>query len=83
MTFGNNYSEIFIGVPLTQKLKKLNQPTHLKIDFNNSVVLFEQIQTLNQSDIINYMTHLSKEEMIEVNKRLKISLGIWGDVNDS
>ena len=74
---GNYHSDIVLGVPLTSKLKKLTQPTHYRISYHDSVVLCEQIKTLSQENIntdVNY--HLSDDEMKEVEKCLKISLGM-------
>lgn len=74
---GNYFSDIVLGVPLTSKLKKLTQPTHYRISYHDSVVLCEQIKTISQENIstnINY--HLSDDEMKEIEKCLKISLGM-------
>jgi len=74
---GNYFSDIVLACPLTSKLKKVAQPTHYRISYHDSVVLCEQIKTLNQDQInsnINY--HLSDAEMKEIDKCLKISLGM-------
>lgn len=74
---GNYFSDIVLACPLTSKLKKVAQPTHYLISYHDSVVLCEQIKTLNQDQInsnINY--HLNDAEMEEVEKCLRISLGM-------
>lgn len=52
---GNKYSPTLLAIPLTSKIKKLNQPTHLlvKSDKNNglrvnSMLLAEQISTIDK-----------------------------------
>lgn len=74
---GNYFSDIVLACPLTSKLKEVAQPTHYRISYHDSVVLCEQIKTLNQDQInsnINY--HLNDAEMKEIEKCLKISLGM-------
>lgn len=77
---GNYYSNICICVPLTSKQKKVSQPTHYRISYKDSVALCENIVTLDQKKLgkINY--HLSDTEMQEIDKCLKISLGLESTV---
>jgi mRNA interferase MazF len=76
MIFGNYHSNICICVPLTSQNKKLSQPTHVRCSYHQSVILCEQIHTISQDNISNICYHLKDEEMIEVNKALKISIGV-------
>ena len=76
MMCGNYHSNICICVPLTSKEKKVTQPTHYRISYHDSVVLCEQIVTLNQSEIEGVRYHLNEEEMKEIDKCLKVSLSL-------
>lgn len=73
---GNYHSKICLCVPLTSQNKKPFQPTHLRCSYHQSVVLCEQIHTINQENVSKICHHLSDEEMTEVNKALKISIGV-------
>lgn len=73
---GNLNSNICLGVPLTSKNKKIYQPTHFRLSYNNSILLCEQIRTLDQNHIEKIMFHIGENEMKEVEKCLKISLGM-------
>jgi mRNA interferase MazF len=79
---GNLYCPTLIVAPMTTQLKKLNQPTHYLIRHNPalaapSMVEFEQITTIDKSRIIGYIGKLTKEQMMEIEDYLKVSLGIY------
>lgn len=79
---GNYYCPTLIVAPMTTRLKKLNQPTHYLIKDNPalaapSMVEFEQITTIDKSRIIGYIGKLTKEQMLEIEEYLKVSLGIY------
>lgn len=69
---GNRFSEFAMVVPLTTKLKKLSQPTHVVIDYNNSMVICEQIFTIRQSDIVKIECKISEFQMKFVDECLKM-----------
>ena len=75
---GNYFSNICLVVPLTHNLKKRRLPVHAIVSGINklSMVLCEQIFTINQDDIHRVVKHATPEEMIKVEKALKNSLGI-------
>lgn len=75
---GNRFAHICLGVPLTTKRKKLQQPTHCVVDFNGSMVLGEQIYTIDQKDINRIIGKISKEDMARVDECLKVSLALNG-----
>lgn len=67
---GNLYSPTIIILPLTTKLKKLNMPTHCilhtreVIGLNkDSMVLGEQIRSIDKSRIINKVAHIDNEDV--------------------
>ena len=79
---GNLYCPTLIVAPMTTQLKKLNQPTHYLIKNNSalaapSMVEFEQIKTIDKSRIKGYIGKLTKEQMMEIDDYLKVSLGIY------
>lgn len=74
---GNHYSEICLGVPLTTKYKK-DYPTHCRIGYNNSIVMTEQICTINKGDIERVLTSLNEVDMMKINDCLNISLALKG-----
>ena len=78
---GNYYCPTLIIAPMTTQLKKLNQPTHYLVKGNPalaapSMVEFEQIMTIDKSRIKGYIGKLTKEQMVEIDEYLKISLGM-------
>ena len=62
------------------KNKKSNLPTHVKLTSHilerNSMVLLEQLKTVDKSRIDSYIGTLSDEEMKMIDKALRISLAI-------
>ena len=78
---GNKFSPTVIVAAITGKIDKSNVPTHVAIGKDkglteNSVVLLEQIRTIDKQRLTDKITHLSDEMMEEVNVSLKISLGV-------
>ena len=78
---GNKYSPTVIAAAITSQLDKARLPTHITLPAEqyglpkNSVVLLEQIRTLDKRRLQEKVTTLSPEKMREVNKALLISLG--------
>lgn len=81
---GNRYSPTVIVVPLTSKIKKLEMPTHELIEEKeaiglkvNSMVLCEQITTIDKKKVKNKIGRvLSNEVMEKVTRACAISLAI-------
>ena len=79
---GNYYGPTLIVAPITSRYNtKANQPTHFAlIGVDNltspSMVLAEQILTIDKSRIIKYLGKVSEEQMQGVDKAVKISLGL-------
>ena len=66
---------------LTSKMKKLNMPTHLLIGPRfglpeKSVVLFEQLTTIDRKRLERYVGTLDRNTMLKANKAMKVSLGL-------
>ena len=77
---GNKYSPTTIVAAITSKLNKHHLPTHVNVKTEglplNSLVLLEQICTMDKSRIIEYIGVVDEETMKRVDKALIISVGI-------
>jgi mRNA interferase MazF len=80
--FGNKYSPTVIAAAITSKLDKAKLPTHIDVyaeEFGlskNSVVLLEQIRTLDKRRLREKMGHLDDVLMQRVNDAITISFGL-------
>ena len=80
---GNKFSPTIIGVPITSKLKT-NMPTHISIEGNKyglekySVILAEQIRTLDKTRLKEKVGRLDKKTLEQVKKAIEISCGLRG-----
>ena len=78
---GNRYSPTVIVSAITSQLSKAKLPTHIELsssDYHlpkNSVVLLEQIRTLDKRRLKEKITVIDEAKMKELNKALLISLG--------
>jgi|GEM_PF-176916 len=76
---GNKFSPTVIVAAITGRQKK-NIPTHVPIDVpelpKHSIVLLEQIRTIDKKRFSEYVTHLNNSQMKEVELAIDISLGI-------
>lgn len=83
---GNRYSPTIIGIAITSK-EKIKMPTHLEIDGTkyglekDSVILAEQIRTLDKSRLKEKVGRLDKETLEKLKKAIEISFGLRGEVN--
>ncbi len=79
---GNKYSPTVIVAAITSKIDKAKLPTHIEIDAENtnlekdSVILLEQIRTIDKKRLQRHVTHLDKEIIQKVNEAIEISLGL-------
>ena len=79
---GNKFAPTVIVAAVTSKVsKKPNQPTHVLIEQNPafsrpSVVLLEQIFTIDKERINSFMGMTSEWEMAQIEKALKCSLAL-------
>ena len=78
---GNKYSPTIIAAAITSQLNKAKLPTHIELSANefglmkDSVILLEQIRTLDKRRIKERIGELSPLKMQKVNTALLISLG--------
>ena len=81
---GNRYSPTVIAAAITSRLGKSRLPTHIDIYAEragltkNSVVLLEQIRTIDKRRLKEKMGHLDDDTMRTVNNAIQISFGLEG-----
>ncbi|SDX33582.1 mRNA interferase MazF [Marininema mesophilum] len=79
---GNRFSPTVIIAAITAQIQKAKLPTHVEIDAKiygfdrDSVILLEQIRTIDKQRLTDKITHLDDEMMSRVNEGLNISLGL-------
>ena len=82
---GNRYSPTVIAAAITSKMGKSRLPTHIDIYADkaglakNSVVLLEQIRTLDKRRLKEKMGHLDETAMNEINNAIAVSFGLSED----
>ena len=79
---GNRFSPTIIGIAITSK-EKVKMPTHLEIDGTkyglekDSVILAEQIRTLDKSRLKEKIGHIDDDNIInKINNALGVSFGL-------
>lgn len=79
---GNKYSPTVIAAAITSKTGKTKLPTHIEINSslsglkNKSVVLTEQIRTIDKSRLKERIGHIDDESINKVNNALGVSFGL-------
>lgn len=75
---GNSHAPTVIAAAITSRFSKANLPTHINIKglARDSMVLLEQIRTIDKRRLKNYMGEVDTETMEQINKAIKISLGV-------
>ena len=81
---GNKYSPTIIVAAVTSRMNKAKLPTHVEIDaadnglIKDSVVLMEQLRTIDKKRLKERIGTLDSELIPNVNQALSVSLGIGG-----
>lgn len=78
---GNRFSPTVIVAAITAKIQKAKLPTHVEATRKDgferdSVILLEQIRTIDKQRPTDKITHLDEDLMAKVNKALEVSLGV-------
>ena len=79
---GNRYSPTVIAAAITSKLGKARLPTHIDVYADrvglqrDSVVLLEQMRTIDKQRLKEKMGHLDDESMHAVDTAISVSLGL-------
>lgn len=79
---GNRYSPTVIAAAITSRMSKTKLPTHIDIYAEraglakDSVILLEQIRTLDKKRLKEKMGHLDENLMDQVNSAIAVSFGL-------
>lgn len=79
---GNKYSPTVIAAAITSKMSKAKLPTHIGVLakdvglLKDSVILLEQIRTIDKTRLKEKMGHLDSVTMNEVNSAISVSFGL-------
>ncbi len=79
---GNRFSPTVVVAAITAQIQKAKLPTHVEISAKrygfdrNSVILLEQIRTLDKQRLTDKITKLDTDMMHQVDEALQISLGL-------
>ena len=80
---GNRYSPTVIAAAITSRTDKTRLPTHIRLSppdcglARDSVVLLEQIRTLDKRRLRECMGRLGDTTMDKVNRAISISFGLY------
>ncbi len=79
---GNKYSPTVIAAAITSQINKAKMPTHIELSaseyglYKDSVILLEQIRTIDKKRLREKVAHLDKKLMQNVNDALAVSFGL-------
>lgn len=79
---GNRFSPTVIVAAITAQIQKAKLPTHVEIDAKkyhferDSVILLEQIRTIDKSRLTDKITQLDDVLMDKVDAALEVSMGL-------
>ena len=82
---GNRFSPTVIAAAITSQTDKAKLPTHIQLQSNgnglskDSIVLLEQIRTLDKRRLNEHMGRLDEQSMSRVDTALQISFGLNGN----
>ncbi len=79
---GNRHSPTVIAAAITSQINKTRLPTHIEVDARSyglardSVILLEQIRTLDKRRLKERMGHLDSAAMYKVDQAISVSFGL-------
>lgn len=79
---GNKFSPTVIAAAITSQRDKNNLPTHIQVAANgcgldkDSIVLLEQVRTLDKKRLKERMGNLGERDMARINRALSVSFGL-------
>ena len=79
---GNKYSPTVIAAAITSRMGKTKLPTHIDVHADraglsrDSIVLLEQLRTLDKRRLKERMGHLDESVMREIDTAIAVSLGL-------
>lgn len=79
---GNKFSPTIIAAAITSQINKSKMPTHIELCnelyglSKNSVVLLEQVRTIDKRRLKEKIGHIDEETMTKINNAINISFGL-------
>ncbi len=79
---GNKHSPTVIAAAITSQIGKARLPTHIELEAQNygltrnSVILLEQIRTIDKSRLRERMGQLDEPTMVRVDDAIAVSFGL-------
>ena len=78
---GNHFSPTVVAAAITSRKAKNSLPTHILLEnvpglAPTSLLLLEQLRTIDRQRPRGYIGRISKEKMLEIDAALAISIGI-------
>ena len=78
---GNYFSPTVVAAAITSRKAKNSLPTHILLEnvpglAPTSLLLLEQLRTIDRKRLRGYIGRISKEKMLEIDAALAISIGI-------
>lgn len=78
---GNHFSPTVVAAAITSRKAKNSLPTHILLEnvpglAPTSLLLLEQLRTIDRKRLRGYIGRISKEKMLEIDAALAISVGI-------
>ncbi len=79
---GNRHSPTVIAAAITSRTEKTKLPTHIDVTADrfglakDSVILLEQVRTIDKKRLKEKMGHLEDETMERVNSAISVSFGL-------
>ena len=80
---GNKYSPTVIAAAITSQINKAKLPTHIEVNAlmsglsKDSVILLEQVRTIDKKRLKEKIGRLDDELMNKVNEAISISFGLF------
>ncbi|MCU6746739.1 MULTISPECIES: type II toxin-antitoxin system PemK/MazF family toxin [Lachnospiraceae] len=77
---GNRHSPTVICAAITSKMNKAKLPTHIELStkdyqiVKNSVILLEQIRTIDKQRLKEFVCHIDSGKMKKVEEAIRVSL---------
>lgn len=79
---GNKFSPTVIAAAITSQKDKTKLPTHIQVNADgcglqkDSIVLLEQVRTIDKRRLREHMGSLDAQDMTRVNQALSVSFGL-------
>lgn len=79
---GNKFSPTVIAAAITSQKMKADLPTHIKLNAEfcglakDSIVLLEQVRTLDKKRLKEHICTLSEEDMLKIDSAILVSMGL-------